>query len=144
MYISSLLSKSRCSDQSKLTAQYHVIQNIFQPYKILNFKASTGSGKSNVLFCHCAFTFVATYVHRSEKYYTKYSLLREKFCLIKKIYFSALYHRTIVPYQAYNEMEVRWRNMIENVLIQEGVYRQQPNAVFPHRTYFHLEDTSPL
>ena len=37
------------------------------------------------------------------------------------IFLSALYNRTVVPYQAYNEMEKRWSNMIQNVLVKESI-----------------------
>ena len=36
--------------------------------------------------------------------------------------FRALYLRTIVSYEAYTMMEVRWRNMIKNLFIREKIF----------------------
>ena len=37
-------------------------------------------------------------------------------------HFRALYLRTVVSYEAYSTMEVRWRNMIKNLFIREKVF----------------------
>lgn len=45
-----------------------------------------------------------------------------KLLLKTKKPFRALYLRTVVPYEAYSMMEVRWRNMIKNMFIREKIF----------------------
>jgi len=37
-------------------------------------------------------------------------------------HFRALYLRTVVSYEAYSMMEVRWRNMIKNMFLREKIF----------------------